>query len=243
MASSSALSTLLADDFKNAALRQILSTYLSVGELSTLVRVCAATRSWLVDYGAQLFLGVTGVDEVGEVKVLRPWRPHMLLNGQPAMCKKKTINITPRIYSCHGRTTDGKQLVREVPRGALADLERSGVSVLLVHASGEKGEAEMLLRNRPLFAKRKPSKGQTCPCYDTYHIGAHIHDTLSRHRTPPGLYRLRVVAHLAHLCEARVSYDYTYTSDAFYVVSAPPKKGSATEKARREQPHKRARLV
>ncbi len=243
MGSTGALSTLLANDFNNAALRQVLSTYLSVDEFATLVRVCAATRLWLVEYDAQLFLGVTGVDEVGENKLLRPWRPHMLLNGQPAMCKKKTINITPRIYSCHGRTADGSQLVREVPRGALVDLERSEVSVLLVHASGQQGVAETLLSNSPLFKKRIPPKRQSWTSYDTYHIGAHIHDTLSRYRTPPGMYRLRVVVHLAHLCEAQVSYAYTYTSDAFYVVSAPPKKGSAVEKARREQPHKRARLV
>ena len=240
--SSNALQALLADDAKNAALRQVLSTYLSVGELATLVQVCAALRPWLVDYGAQLFLGVTDVDAVGEAEVLRPWRPHMLLNGQPTMCKKKTIHVRPRIFSCYGRTADGRQLVREVPRGAAVDLERSGASVLLVHAS-DQNEAETLLRNFPLFAKRKPPKGVAGPCYDTYHMGAHIQETLSRHRTPPGMYRLRVVMHLRHIVDSEVYDAYTYTSDAFYIVAAPPKKGSATERARREEPHKRSRVV
>ena len=242
MASHAALLDLLYDDASNTALREVLSTQLSIGELSTLVQVCRAFRPWLVDYGAQLFLGVTGDVAEGEHRVLRPWTPHLLLNGQPAMCKKKTVLVEPRIYSCYGRTADGRQMVRVVPRGAIVDLERSGVTVALVDAANHEN-TETLLCNFPLFTKKKPPKGEEGPCYDTYHMGAHIEETLSRHRTPPGKYRLRVVVHLRHTCDLKVYEAYTYTSDAFYIVAAPPKKGSATEQARREEPHKRSRTV
>ena len=242
MTSLAAFHALLYNDATNAALRQVLSAHLSVGELSTLVQVCRAFRPWLVDYGAQLFLGVTGDIAHGAHRVLRPWTPHLLLNGQPAMCKKKTVHVEPRIYSCYGRTPDGKQLVKVVPYGCVVDLQRSGVTVALVHASSEH-EAETLLHNFPLFTKKKPPKGEAGPYYDTYHMGAHIEETLSRHSTPPGMYRLRVVVHLRHICDSEVYEAYTYTSDAFHIVAAPPKKGSATEKARREEPYKRSRFV
>ena len=43
---------LIYSDAENTALRQVLSTYLLIGELATVVQVCTAFRSWLVDSGA-----------------------------------------------------------------------------------------------------------------------------------------------------------------------------------------------
>ena len=184
-ASHAAFLGVLYDDVSNTALRQALSTHLSVCELCALVQVCTAFRSWLVGHGAQLFLGVTALDIVGGNKVLRAWQPHFLLNGQPAMCKKRTILITPRVYSCYGRAADGRQLVHEVPPGAKVDTERSAVTLRLVHAS-TRAEAEVLLRNMPLFTKKQTSKGAEKDYSNTYHMGIHIRETLSRHQTPPG---------------------------------------------------------
>ena len=42
--------------------------------------------------------------------------------------------------------------------------------------------------------------------------------------------------------KSEVTDAYTYTSDAFYVVAAPPRTAAAA-RARREQPHKRSRFV
>lgn len=123
MESHAAFLGVLYDDASNTALRQVLSTHLSVCELCSWVQVCTAFRSWLVGHGAQLFLGVTALDIVGGKKVLREWQPHFLLNGQPTMCKKRTIRIAPRVYSCYGRAADGRQLVHEVPPGANSSLE------------------------------------------------------------------------------------------------------------------------
>ena len=154
------LHALLYDDASNTALRQVLSTQLSIGELATLVQVCTAFRPWLVDYGAQLFLGVTGDNAAGEHRVLRPWQPHLLLNGQPAMCKKRAVFVTPCVYSCYGRTADGRQMVSAVRPGASIDTERSGLTLRLVRAS-TRDEAEVLgIQNAPLFAKKTPRKGK-----------------------------------------------------------------------------------
>jgi len=242
MASHAAFLALLYEDASNTALREVLSTYLSVGELATLVQACRAFRPWLVENDAQLFLGVTGDDAEGEHAVLRPWEPHVMLNGQPALCKKRLVHVFPRIYSRCGRTADGRQLVQRVPHGAVVDLARSSVTVSLVHASNLEHK-ETLLCNFPLFTKKKPPKDDPGPCWDTYHMGGHIQETLSRHTHPPGMYRLQVVMHLRHTVDSEVYEAYTYTSDAFYIVSAPPKRGSATEQARREEPQKRSLFV
>ena len=236
------LHALLYDDTKNTALRQVLTTQLAVKELTVLVQVCTAFRSWLVDTGAQLFLGVTGDNAAGEHRVLRPWQPHLLLNGQPAMCKKKTVLVTPRIYSCYGRTADGKQMVSAVRPGANVDLERSGVTLRLVHNHTGDEKEVLGIRHFPLFAKKKPPKSKEAPFYDTYHMGVHIEQTLSRYESPPGRYRLEVALHLVRKDTLEVTDAYTYTSDAFYVVAAPPRTAAAA-RARREQPHKRSRFV
>ncbi len=234
-------SPLLYDDTQNTALRQVLSAHLSIGELALLTRVCRAFRPWLVENDAQLFLGVTDDDAEGEHRVLRPWKPHLLLNGQPALCKKRLVHVFPRIYSCCGRTADGRQLVKRVPRGANVDILRSGVSVMLVHASSRE-PTETLLCNFPLFTTMKPPKDEPGPCYDTYHMGGHIQTTLSRHRTPPGRYRLRVVLHLVLRNREALLENYTYTSDAFYVVAAPPRTAAAVV-ARRDEPPRRSSVV
>ena len=236
------LHALLYDDTQNTALRQVLTAQLAVKELAVLVQVCTAFRSWLVDTGAQLFLGVTGDNAAGEHRVLRPWQPHLLLNGQPAMCKKKAVFVTPCVYSCYGRTADGRQMVSAVRPGASIDTERSGLTLRLVRAS-TRDEAEVLgMQNVPLFAKKKPRKGKGGAFYDTYPMGVHIEQTLSRHESPPGMYRLEVAVHLVHRDTHKATDAYTYTSDAFYVVAAPPRTAAAA-RARREQPHKRSRLV
>ena len=242
MESHAAFLGVLYDDARNTALRQVLSTHLSVCELCALVQVCTAFRSWLVGHGAQLFLGVTALDIVGGKKVLREWQPHFLLNGQPTMCKKRTILITPRVYSCYGRAADGRQLVHEVPPGKKVDTERSAVTLRLVHAS-TRAEAEVLLRNLPLFVKKQTPKGTEKDYSNTHHMGIHIRETLSRHQTPPGRYRVQVELHLVHGDTKRKLNVYVYTSDAFYVVAAPPKRGSETERARREEPHRRSSIV
>lgn len=232
---------LVYNDTKNTALRQALSTHLSVGEIASLVQVCTAFRSWLKDSGASLFLGITPLDTVGGGQVLRAWQPHLTLNGQPAMCKKKVVLVTPRIYSCCGQTADGLPMVSVVPRGANVDIGRSKICVRLLHANTH-AEAELLLC-ATLFTKKKPLKGVQGPCYDTYHAGVQIQETLSRHRSPPGRYKLEVRALLVRKETGAALCDYVFTSDAFYVVAAPPKPGSATERSRRDGPHKRSRTV
>ena len=123
---------------------------------------------------------MTDDDAEGEHWVLRPWKPHLLLNGQqPALCKNRLVHVFPRIYSRCGRTADGRQLVKRVPRGASVDILRSGVSVMLVHASSRAPE-ETLLCNFPLFTTMKPPEGEADPYYDTYHMGGHIQTTLAR---------------------------------------------------------------
>jgi len=241
MASNVPFLNLIYSDAENTALRQVLSTYLSIGELATVVQVCTAFRSWLIDSGAHLFLGVTPLDTVGEHSVLRPWAPHLTLNGQPAMCKKKAVLVTPRIYSCCGQTADGKQIVRVVPRGASVAIEHSTVKMRLVHANTHI-ETESL-GHLSLFTKKTPPRGVQAPYYDTYRTGLHIQETLSRHRSPPGMYRLEVEAILVRKDTQATSGRLVFTSDAFYVVAAPPKPGSVTERARRDEPHVRSRIV
>jgi hypothetical protein len=236
-----ALCALLHDDTNNTTLCQVLAPLLGIADLCALAHVCRPFRSWVADNGSQCFLGVT-LKRV-ESSTLAPWQHQLTLNGQGTVCKKNAIRLDPQIYWSWGTSAEGEPMVEEVAWGSQVDTLKSNVYARLLDA--ETGDEVEHLGTFPLFRPTKSKAEDARPQHKRCKLRKlyiWIHNTLSSHQTPPGMYKLQVTA-LVALLQTGLGKDYSYTSDRFFVVSAPPKKGSANERARREEPYRRARVV
>lgn len=234
-----AFNQLIHNDTCNTSLSHPLALWLSVNDLAVLAHVCRALRTWVVDSGKQCFLALQSLN-VADPPALAPWKPHFLLNGIGAISKKHSIVLQPRIYSCVGIDAEGTPIVVHPQPGLQVDFAKSTMDACLVNdATGKIAEP---LGSFPMFFAIKSTKNDAGPRYGTKRIRLKVNRTLSSKHAFPVMFKLQLTAHV-RLHDTDIEREYVYTSERFFVVSSPPLKGSANERARRDEPPKRSCAV
>lgn len=234
-----AFNQLIYNDVHNTSLSHPLALWLSVNDLAVLAHVCRALRTWVVDSGKQCFLALQSRN-AADPPALAPWKPHFLLNGIGAISKRHSIILQPRIYSCVGIDAEGARIVVHPQPGLRVDFIKSTIDAFLVNdTTGKRGEC---LGSFPMFFAIKSTKNDSAPRYDTKRVHLKVKDTLSSKHAFPVMFKLQLTAHV-RLHDTTIEREYVYTSERFFVVSSPPLKGSANERARRDEPPKRSCTV
>lgn len=229
-------------------LRDILTPYLSAGDLRTMALVCREFSSWMEHAGRPQLVLARWSRRNPDLELppacdleIPMWQTHGKLGEEPAMATRKVIRLRPNVIRTY-LNSDGHWCERDLLPGTAVDPKRTTLSADLV-LDCQNRVCEHLY-SAP-FWKRDSAMQDAHPkdWADPQMIKFKI-TSLSNKQSPPEQFRVRLTLHIYRHGNDTPS-QLVYESPAFWVADIAtirsPSKAVAAERA--SNPSKRARRV
>lgn len=224
----------------------ILTPYLSAGELRTMSLVCRDFSSWM-QYAGRPELVLARWSRTQPDIELPPacdmeipvWQPHGKLGEEPAIATRKAVRMRPNVIRTY-INSNGQWCERDLPPGTAVDHNRTKLSADLV-LDCQNRVCEHLYEGP--FWKRDKAMDEAHPkdWADPQPIKFKV-ASLSNKQTPPEQFRVRLTVHVYRHGNDTPS-QLVYETPAFWVadVATIRRPSKAAAAAREANPSKRTR--